>query len=68
MFIGRKEELAELKSALLSDEAQFIAVYGRRRIGKTFLVREAFGGKFDFQHAGLQRVDRPSNSPLSQSR
>ena len=55
MFIGRKEELEQLRSAVLSDEAQFIAVYGRRRIGKTFLVREAFGGKFEFQHAGLAK-------------
>ena len=30
-----------------------MAVYGRRRVGKTFLIRETFGYRFAFQHAGL---------------
>lgn len=52
-MIGRKNEQKRLKAALTKDEAQLVAVYGRRRIGKTFLVRETFGEKFYFQHAGL---------------
>ena len=35
------------------DSSHFGAVYGRRRVGKTFLRREAFGYRFAFQHAGL---------------
>lgn len=37
--IGRDEELAVLESALSTNKAEFIAVYGRRRVGKTFLIR-----------------------------
>ena len=54
-MIGRKDEKMRLEAALSKDEAQLIAVYGRRRIGKTFLVRETFGDRFYFQHAGLAR-------------
>ena len=53
MILGREEELDILKEAALDDRSRFIAVYGRRRIGKTFLIREAFGYRFTFQHAGL---------------
>lgn len=53
MIVGRKEELALLKEAYEKDESQFIAVYGRRRIGKTYLVREAFNGDFFFSHSGV---------------
>ncbi|MCK4608168.1 MAG: AAA family ATPase [Gammaproteobacteria bacterium] len=41
-IIGRKSELLELESLLKSKEAEFLAVYGRRRIGKTYLIREYF--------------------------
>lgn len=41
-MIGRKKELLLLKEAFKSDRAEMIAVYGRRRIGKTYLVREFF--------------------------
>ncbi len=52
-MIGRKKELAILQNAILDDRSHFIAVYGRRRVGKTFLIREAFNYRFTFQHAGL---------------
>lgn len=41
-IIGRKEEQHELLDALNSKEAEFIVVYGRRRVGKTFLIEEFF--------------------------
>lgn len=53
MILGREKELDLLKKAVTDDKSHFIAVYGRRRIGKTFLIREAFGYRFTFQHAGL---------------
>lgn len=53
MIIGRKEELKILREAYESDESRFIAVYGRRRVGKTFLVREAFDYNFTFTHSGI---------------
>lgn len=52
-MIGRRHEQRELKAALERDEAQLVAVYGRRRIGKTYLVRETFKDRFYFQHSGL---------------
>jgi len=38
-IIGRKAEISRLKAIISSDKAEFIAIYGRRRVGKTFLVR-----------------------------
>jgi len=42
-----------LKSLLEEEEPQFVAVFGRRRIGKTYLVRESFNYKFTFEHTGI---------------
>ena len=52
-MIGRKEERDYLLSLINEDEPQFVAVFGRRRIGKTYLVRESFEHKFTFQHTGI---------------
>ena len=52
-IIGREKEKAALKQYLESGEPEFLVVYGRRRIGKTFLIREYFGGEFDFYVTGL---------------
>ena len=41
-MVGRDEEIAELKAIAEGDRSCLVVVYGRRRIGKTFLVREAF--------------------------
>ena len=53
MLIGREEERRLLLSLLDSDKSEFVAVYGRRRVGKTYLVRETFNYGFSFQHSGL---------------
>jgi len=42
MIIGRKQEISTIKEVCERDESQFIVVYGRRRVGKTYLVREVF--------------------------
>lgn len=52
-MVGRKEENIYLKSLLEEEEPQFVAVFGRRRIGKTYLIRESFNHKFTFQHTGI---------------
>jgi uncharacterized protein len=57
---GRKKELETLKSLLNSNKSEFIAVYGRRRVGKTFLIRSAFNQQFTFQVTAL------ANATLSQ--
>ncbi len=56
MIIGRENEISTLKNALTEEYSQFIAVYGRRRVGKTFLVREAFSYKFAFQFTGAAKT------------
>lgn len=53
MLIGREREIADLMRAYNSEYSEFVAVTGRRRVGKTFLVREVFNYKFAFQHSGL---------------
>ena len=52
-MIGRTDEKRQLQLLLNEEESQFVAVFGRRRIGKTFLIRESFDYKFTFQHTGI---------------
>ncbi|MCL1809804.1 MAG: ATP-binding protein [Clostridiales bacterium] len=52
-IIGRDKEKSLLKQYVESGVPEFLVVYGRRRIGKTFLIREYFCGKFDFCVTGL---------------
>ena len=53
MLIARKEEQKQLKEICEKEESQFVAVYGRRGIGKTFLIKEYFNDNFTFSHAGI---------------
>ncbi len=53
MIIGRDKERKRLAKIITSKKSEFVAVYGRRRVGKTFLIREFFNYQFDFHHAGL---------------
>ena len=52
-IIGRKEEQEKLRRSLASNRSEFIALYGRRRVGKTFLVREELGSDFAFYATGI---------------
>ena len=54
-MIGRQREKDELLRAFASEYSEFVAVYGRRRVGKTFLVRETFNYKFTFEHSGVRK-------------
>ena len=49
---GRKYEIDRLDTAMRSGSPEFIAVYGRRRVGKTYLIREYFNYKFAFYATG----------------
>ena len=53
-LVGRKDEIKQLEWDLSKSESQFVAIYGRRRIGKTYLIREVFGDSFTFVHTGLR--------------
>jgi hypothetical protein len=52
-IIGRELEKTELQRFYNSKSSEFVAVYGRRRVGKTFLIREFFRDNFDFYLTGL---------------
>ncbi|MDR3296574.1 MAG: AAA family ATPase [Clostridiales Family XIII bacterium] len=53
MLVGRKRELDLLQKYHRSDQAELVAVYGRRRVGKTYLIRQAFGDDFFFYFTGV---------------
>lgn len=57
-IIGRKHEQDILAKCVESNKAEFIAVYGRRRIGKTYLVKQFFSESFDFYVTGVYQVSR----------
>ncbi len=57
-MIGRNEETKDLMRAFESEQSEFVAVYGRRRVGKTFLVNDVFNGRFAFYAAGLESVPK----------
>lgn len=52
-MIGREKEVNELNRLYYSQKAEFVAVYGRRRVGKTYLIDETFRNKITFRHSGL---------------
>lgn len=52
-IIGRKTEINELNRIMESASSEFVMVYGRRRVGKTFLIREYFANRFSFYATGI---------------
>jgi len=52
-LIGRISEINILEAAKQNNKSELIAVYGRRRVGKTFLIREYFKKELVFEIAGL---------------
>jgi len=58
MLVGRYIEKEKFDLASKSNRSELIAVYGRRRIGKTYLVREYFSGRFVFSFSGLRNGTR----------
>ncbi|MBR1409632.1 MAG: ATP-binding protein [Prevotella sp.] len=62
ILIGRDAELKHLEAIASSKEAEFVVVYGRRRVGKTFLVNTFFGDKYTFrQQKSKHRLILSSN-------
>ena len=56
-IIGRENEQARLKKHYESGRSEFVALFGRRRVGKTFLVKALFESKFVFYVVGIQNGD-----------
>lgn len=63
-MIGRKQESEELNRIYNRNKAELVAIYGRRRVGKTYLVDETFEGRITFRHAGLSPADEDSKGLL----
>ena len=55
-IIGRQKEIEVLNKAYNSSKSEFVAVYGRRRVGKTFLVRQTFSQSITFQLTGINNA------------
>lgn len=58
IIVGRKKELAQIDQYYNSGKAEFIAVYGRRRVGKTYLIRQHFNNQFAFDMTGVMEGSR----------
>ncbi|GAA3935554.1 AAA family ATPase [Chitinophaga oryziterrae] len=58
---GRKKELEILEKVKSSEKSEFVAIYGRRRVGKTFLIREAFQQDFAFYLTGVAHTTLNQN-------
>jgi AAA+ ATPase superfamily predicted ATPase len=57
-IVGRYSELQTLQRYFESDNPEFVAVYGRRRVGKTFLIKEYFNKRFSFYISGIGNVTK----------
>ena len=55
-LIGREKEIAIIKDYYNTPKSEMIAVYGRRRVGKTFLIKETLGDYFDFDFIGMHKT------------
>ena len=62
-IIARTNEIATLNRKYNSQKAEFIVVYGRRRIGKTYLINSVFDGRFTFSYVG-SRKQKPGRQLL----
>jgi len=57
-IIGRNKEQADFQHFLEIEQPEFVVVYGRRRVGKTFLIKEFFNQKFTFYVTGLANAGK----------
>lgn len=62
-LIGRQAEKLIMQETLQNDKSELIAIYGRRRVGKTYLIRQVFQNKLCFELSGS--VDAPMEIQLA---
>lgn len=63
-MVGRKIEIEKLEKLYKSNKAELVAVYGRRRVGKTFLINSVFEDRFFLKHSGLSPEENDSKNQL----
>lgn len=56
-LIGREKEIKLFEEYMDTPKSEFVAVYGRRRVGKTFLIRQLIGDKSCFSLTGMENAD-----------
>jgi len=56
-LIGRHKEISELQNIMSSGKSELVVVYGRRRVGKTFLIRKFFEDNYTFSFTGNRNVN-----------
>jgi len=52
-IIGREKEILELETLLQTEKSEFLSVYGRRRVGKSYLIDEVYGSNMTFRAVGI---------------
>lgn len=63
-IIGREQEISKLENYISSRKSEFIAIYGRRRVGKTFLIKEMFEGRLPSELQAKTMSLPRNNSPI----
>ena len=58
IMIGREKEWRRLSLCVEAEQPQFVVIYGRRRVGKTYLINQFFRGRFDFKLTGIYNQPR----------
>ena len=65
-MIGREKEVGELNRLYHGQKAELVAVYGRRRVGKIYLIDETFRNKITFRHSGLSPFESDKKGLLKE--
>ncbi|MBQ3800136.1 MAG: AAA family ATPase, partial [Treponema sp.] len=58
LIVSREKEIRQLQECFESKESQLVLVYGRRRVGKSFLINQFFDERFDFKLVGDNRLNK----------
>lgn len=64
-IIGRQRQLETLKRLYNSHKSEFLAIYGRRRVGKSYLIDEAFRNELSFSVVGIYKNDVNENAEIA---
>ncbi len=60
-LVGRQEEVDILQNLLHTKEAELVAIYGRRRVGKSFLIKRAYEAETIFSFTGTNEISKTAN-------
>ena len=63
-MVGREKETLELEELYNRNKPELLAIYGRRRVGKTYLIEQVFKNRFSFRHAGLSPIEHEKKGLL----